>query len=163
MLLWNRLWRDEAGVVLSAEAVMVGTVGVLGVVAGLSTLSHAVDDELKEVAFAIRSLDQSYAYNGHSSCSAWTAGSYYFQPKVETALADLCGRGEADVKAIQDRVDAYRKQTDSSSTPVEKPKPQIKPEKKKKAKKATVQIDESAAPQPGSNDLPADATAETPL
>ena len=70
----RKLWYDEGGVVLSAEVVMVGTVAVLGTIVGLSTVSTAVDQEMKEFAGAIRSLDQSYGYVGHQSCRAWTAG-----------------------------------------------------------------------------------------
>lgn len=163
MLLWKRLWNDEAGVVLSAEAVLLGTVGVLGAVAGLSTISHAVDGELRDVGFAIRSLDQSYCYHGHSSCVAWTAGSYYFQPKVETALADLGAQSEADVKAIQARVDAYRKQTDSTAQPESNPSDQPQKKAKKKRMRKGVKVDESSSPQPVPNDLPAQGAAASPL
>lgn len=141
MRLWNRLWRDQSGAVLSAEVVLLGTVGVLGVTAGLSTVSHAVDAELKEVGFAIRSLDQSYGYCGHQSCCAWTAGSYYAQPNVKDSLVDLGTQGEADAAAIRDRVDSVRQrlETQTESTP---------------------RIDERA-PAPLPNDLPQPGSAPT--
>jgi hypothetical protein len=108
MRLWKRLWSDEAGAVLTAEVVLVGTVAVLGVVVGLNQAATAVDEELKEFAGAIRSLDQSYGYVGHQSCRAWSAGSYYRQPDVQTALAELCGEGPANIALIQQQVDAQR-------------------------------------------------------
>jgi hypothetical protein len=108
MQLFQKLWQDERGVVLSAEVVMLGTLGVMGAVVGLNAASTAVDEELKEFAGAIRSLDQSYGYMGHQSCRAWTAGSYYRQQDVQQSLTDLCGNADADVRAIQRHVDTQR-------------------------------------------------------
>ena len=108
MALWNDLWDDEAGAVLTAEAVLIGTVAILGGVVGLSQAATAVDEELKEFAQAIRSLDQSYGYVGHRSCRAWSAGSYYRQPDVRVALQELCGEGTPDLVSIQQQVDAQR-------------------------------------------------------
>lgn len=119
----KKLWQDEAGVVLSAEAVLLGTVGVLGTVVGLSTVSTAVDLELKEFAGAIRSLDQSYGYVGHQSCRAFTAGSYYRQQDVQQSLTDLCATGDTDVLAIQKHVDMYR----ATHLPAVPPKPAAAP------------------------------------
>ncbi len=141
MSLCKRLWQDESGVVLSAEAVLVGTVGVLGAVVGLSTVSNAVDAELKEVGFAIRSLDQSYGYYGHQSCNAWTAGSYYIQPKIEDSMVDLGTRSEADAAAIRDRVNGVRERLEKQTAPAPR-------------------IDERT-PAPLPNDLPQPEPAET--
>lgn len=104
----KRLWSDEDGLVLSAEVVTVGTLGVLGAVVGLNAASTAVDQELKEFAGAIRSLDQSYGYVGHQSCRAWTAGSCYRQQDVQQSLADLCSDGAADLQAIENHVKSQR-------------------------------------------------------
>lgn len=113
----KKLMLDETGLVLSAESVMIGTVGVLGAVVGLNMVTTSVDAELKEMAFAIRSLDQSYGYVGHQSCHAWSAGSYYRQPDVNKSLAELCAQGDADVNAIIKKVDAQRKATAVPATP----------------------------------------------
>lgn len=153
MSLFRKLWHDEAGVILSAEAVLVGTVGVIGVVAGLSTISHAIDGELRDTAFAIRSLDQSYYYRGHVGCHSWTAGSCFIQRPVQESLIDIGRQSDADVQAIQQEIDAYRKQTDGSVQPEEKSTKPMKPTKKKKAKKGPT-IDESTL-QLEPNDLPA--------
>ena len=129
MQLLKDLWNDECGVVLSAEVVMVGTLGVLGAVVGLNAASTAVDQELKEFAGAIRSLDQSYCYSGHQSCRAWTAGSCYRQQDVQQSLADLCGDGTADIKAIERQVETQRslhvpaKSDPETNAPVTKPIP----------------------------------------
>lgn len=87
--LLRQLWQDEAGYVLSAEAVTVGTVGVLGATVGVGAMSEAVNKELTETAYAIRSLDQSYCIPAQQGCGSWTAGSCYTQPDVEQARADL--------------------------------------------------------------------------
>jgi Flp pilus assembly pilin Flp len=57
----NSLWNDEAGFVVSSELALVSTVGVLGMVAGLSEASNNVNGELQDVGAAFGSLDQSYA------------------------------------------------------------------------------------------------------
>ena len=108
MTVWQQLWADEAGAVLTAEAVMVGSVAVIGSVVGLSAASSAVNAEMTEMASAIRSLDQSYLIQGRKSCGAWTAGSYYIQPRVEQSLQELCGEGELDVVRAREEIDAER-------------------------------------------------------
>ncbi len=148
MQLAKELWQDEHGLILSAEAVTVGTLGVLGAVVGLNMASTAVDAELKEFAFAIRSLDQSYGFVGHQSCRAWSAGSSYRQQDVQVSLQELCADGSTDIRAIHDHVDAQRRlqlppaphpQADDGSvdslTPNEIPVPVIKPDKSKSAGK----------------------------
>jgi len=112
MNLLNRLWRDEAGVLLSTEAVVVGTVGVVGLTAGASALSTAVNEELKDVAFAIRSLDQSYQIPGQKGCGAWTAGSCYQQEPVKESLREL-QKEIQEVEAEEERQEKrLRKQLD---------------------------------------------------
>ena len=56
MTFLTQLWNDE----VSAEMVTIGTLGVLGATAGLSLTADAVNEELADVARAIRSSDQSY-------------------------------------------------------------------------------------------------------
>ena len=82
----HALLRDESGAVLSSELVMVGTVGVVGATVGLSALKESVNQELVDVAKAVRSLDQSYCIEGTKGCGAWTAGSSFQQEPVEKSL-----------------------------------------------------------------------------
>lgn len=86
--------RDESGAVLSAEAALLGTLGVLGAVVGVNLFAGAVNDELRDVSYSFRSLDQSYSVAGHSSPTAWTAGSGYTQEPVDVSLAKLRDREE---------------------------------------------------------------------
>jgi hypothetical protein len=89
MKLLNELWNDEAGSVVSAELVLLGTLGVVGVGVGAAAIGNSAEDELGEIAYSIRSLDQSYRVNGFHGCGAWTAGSFYTQPPVEESLKQL--------------------------------------------------------------------------
>jgi hypothetical protein len=123
----SEFWKDDSGAILTAEAVMVGTVGVLGSVVGLNMAANAVDAELKEVASAIRSLDQSYGFVGRAGCGGWTAGSYYHQQPVSQALAELCGSVPADPQSIKDQVDAHRKATDGGVAPGTDASPTLTP------------------------------------
>ena len=110
--------------ILSAEMVTVGTVGVLGAIVGLNAASTAVDAEMKEMAGAIRSLDQSYGYVGHRGCGAWTAGSYYRQQDVALSLAELSADGSMDTETIRQQVDAQRK---GHLPPAPQPQPHVEP------------------------------------
>lgn len=89
MNLLRDLWNDEMGAILSAEMVTVGTVAVLGTTVGLGTLGTAVNDELVDVAKGIRSLDQSYSFQGFTGRRGWTAGSAFIQRPVAESLAEL--------------------------------------------------------------------------
>lgn len=94
MTLLKRLWKDECGLILSAEMVTIGTLGVIGVTAGLSMTADAVNEELVDLAKAFRSLDQSYCVSGFqgSHCNggqAFTAGSSFQQEAVEESLSRI--------------------------------------------------------------------------
>lgn len=96
--------RDDGGAVLSAEAVLLGTVGILGATVGLNLLAGSVNDELRDVAYGFRSLDQSYSVAGHCSCTAWTAGSCFRQEPVEVSLAAMRVREQQLRKQYADAV-----------------------------------------------------------
>ena len=63
----NKLFRDESGVIISAELALVLTIAVLAMVVGLSEVAVAVNTELNDISNAIGALDQSYSYTGFSS------------------------------------------------------------------------------------------------
>ncbi len=79
----KQLWRDEAGVILSAELVLVGTILVIGMLVGLVELQCAVVGELSDLGDALGNLDQSYQTSGitsfksHGRIKAATAGAWY--------------------------------------------------------------------------------------
>lgn len=77
MMMWKRLWQDDAGFVVSAELVLVGTILVLGVVVGLNAVRNSVTNELADVAAAIDSTNQSYNYSSLVGHAALTLGSEF--------------------------------------------------------------------------------------
>lgn len=68
--LLNQLIRDQRGMILSSEVVLVGTILVLGSIVGLAAVSHAVTHELNDVANAYR------ANNGYSGRGPQTGSGY---------------------------------------------------------------------------------------
>ena len=63
----RQLLNDEAGFIVSAELVLVATILVIGMIVGLSSVQHAVVQELNDVGDAIGSLNQSYLFSGFSA------------------------------------------------------------------------------------------------
>lgn len=57
-------WMDESGFVISAELVLVLTIGVLSMIVGLHEVSVAVNTELNDLSNAFGALNQSFAYCG---------------------------------------------------------------------------------------------------
>jgi Flp pilus assembly pilin Flp len=60
----NALWNDENGFVVSAELVLVMTIGVLAMIVGLHSVSKSVVQELNDVASAFGAIDQSFCFGG---------------------------------------------------------------------------------------------------
>ena len=57
----NKLFRDESGVIISAELALVLTIAVLAMVVGLSEVAVAVNTELNDISNAVGSLNQSFS------------------------------------------------------------------------------------------------------
>ncbi len=79
MKVLHRIWKDEAGFVVSTELVLIATILVIGMVVGLATVRNAVVQELGDVAMAIGNINQSYQYTGVTgrANSSATAGSFF--------------------------------------------------------------------------------------
>lgn len=58
---------DEAGVVLSAEIVLVATILVLGMIVGLVEVQSALVAELSDLSTAVGNMDQSFSTSGYAS------------------------------------------------------------------------------------------------
>ncbi len=70
------LWNDECGFVISAELVLVMTIGVLAMIVGLNAVAKSVVMKLNDISNAIGAIDQSYYYKGlQKRHHAWVAGS----------------------------------------------------------------------------------------
>ena len=124
MNVFKKLWTDEAGVIMSAETVMLGTMGVLAVTAGVGTMTTAVNGELNEMGMAFRSFDQSFSVpgfrtslgggsgagsgsssggqaglSGSGSGQSGTMGSSFTQPSAVQARAQLQMQFQTSVQA----------------------------------------------------------------
>lgn len=71
---FQRFMRDESGLVITAELIMIITIAVISLSAGWGAVASMLAEELEDVANSVGSLDQSYSYNaisapGHASCS----------------------------------------------------------------------------------------------
>ncbi|MEO2024736.1 MAG: hypothetical protein ABGZ23_02515 [Fuerstiella sp.] len=60
----NTFWKDEEGVILSAEIVLLGTILVLGMIVGLVEVQSAVVAEMSDLGDAIGNMNQSYQTPG---------------------------------------------------------------------------------------------------
>ncbi|MCH8828457.1 MAG: hypothetical protein IID45_02655 [Planctomycetes bacterium] len=59
-------WKDERGFVISAELVLVLTIGVLGMIVGLNSVASSINSEMNDISSAFGAIDQSYQYWGMS-------------------------------------------------------------------------------------------------
>lgn len=104
------LLNDEAGFIISAELVLVMTIGVLAMVVGLTAVRDSVVHEMNDISHAIGAVSQSYGTNGLvKSCQngkphAWTQGFGFNDHKDECdchviQLVDVCGKNDPSTGA----------------------------------------------------------------
>ncbi len=89
----RQFWGDERGFVLSTEAILIGTILLIGSIVGLVTLRDQVVQELGDVGAALGNLNHSYHFeefrtDRHGHC--FVAGSS-FRDK-----SDFCEKGDQD-------------------------------------------------------------------
>ncbi|WP_437201724.1 hypothetical protein [Planctomicrobium sp. SH664] len=89
MQLWRELLNDEAGVVPSSEAVVVGGVAIAGATVGLPALANSEHNQLQVGSVRIRSLDQGHSIAGRKTANAWSTGSDYLQNPVAETIAEF--------------------------------------------------------------------------
>ena len=80
----QKLWNDNAGFVVSIELILIATIAVIGLIAGMTAVRDGVVSELSDVAGSVQDLNQSYTFNGVTGHSASTAGSSF------TDSTDFC-------------------------------------------------------------------------
>ena len=68
---------DDAGFILSAELVLILTIGVLAMVVGLNAIAKSVVQELNDVAQGVGSVNQSFYYRGLKGHKGYVPGSNY--------------------------------------------------------------------------------------
>jgi hypothetical protein len=70
----RKFWNDETGFIVSAELVLISTICVIGLIAGMVEVQWAVVGELNDVSDAIGSLNQSYQFAGFTSTKVHGTG-----------------------------------------------------------------------------------------
>ncbi|MBL8826775.1 MAG: hypothetical protein JNM18_07290 [Planctomycetaceae bacterium] len=85
----RRLWKEEAGAIVSAEIMLIASILVIGVIVGLKSVRDSVVTELADVAQALANVDQSYSYSGTAGHHAFTAGGFFAD------LPDFCDQAGA--------------------------------------------------------------------
>jgi len=66
--------QSEDGFLLSSESLLLGTIAVLGLLVGITSVRDSVVQELGDFAQAIGLLNQSYSFAGVSDASGLTQG-----------------------------------------------------------------------------------------
>ena len=76
--IFTNLLNDEAGFIVSAELVLVATIGVLSLIVGLSEVAFNINQELEDVGSAFGSINQTYQYNGVAGSKGKAEGSAFW-------------------------------------------------------------------------------------
>lgn len=90
MKTFTQFWADERGFVVSSELVLIATIVVIGLLAGLTTLRDQVALEMGDMANAIGAVRQGYSYSGVTAHTSSTAGARF----IDTS--DFCERVVGD-------------------------------------------------------------------
>lgn len=85
--LYTQLLNDETGFIVSAELILIATIGVLSLVVGLTEISVAINEELEDVACAFGAINQSFCFRGLAGCNGHVAGSR-FHDNVDSCDCD---------------------------------------------------------------------------
>lgn len=86
----GQLIRDQRGMILSSEVVLVGTILVLGSIVGLAAVSHAVTNELNDVANAYRA-NNCFSGGDHSESGRWDGTSSGYQITDSVGVPEMAG------------------------------------------------------------------------
>lgn len=99
------LLEDEAGFIISAELVLVMTIGVLAMVVGLTAVRDAVTHEMNDVSHAVGAVSQSYNVTGLHKERNWgqvhaCVDGFGFNDDADECdcnvieLVDVCGKND---------------------------------------------------------------------
>ena len=92
---WRRLRQDEQGTLVSAEGVLLATLVLVGMIAGLTALRECVVSELSDLGGSIQDFNQGYSYNGVTGSSATMAGSRFSDATdIADDHGDIVGQGD---------------------------------------------------------------------
>ena len=91
----SRLANDENGFIVSAELVLVATIGVLALGVGLAEVSNNINQELEDVGAAFAQVNQSYEFRMSSGTKGDMSDSRFLDHNDE-------GESEWDITCDQD-------------------------------------------------------------
>ena len=103
----RKLFNDENGFVLSAELVLVLTIGVLGMVVGLASVRDSINSELVDLSDAFGAVNQSYNVVGNSKATLVAAtnhgevGGFGLNDDADDCdcksltITEVCGKNDA--------------------------------------------------------------------
>ena len=75
--IFTQLLNDESGFIVSAELVMIATLGILVLTVGLSEVAWNVNQELQDVGRAFGSMNQSFSAQGQNGYRGNNGGSSF--------------------------------------------------------------------------------------
>jgi hypothetical protein len=64
----RNLWNDDLGFILSAELVLILTLGVLAMIVGIHAVAKSINQELIDIADSFGAMDQSWSVQGFTYC-----------------------------------------------------------------------------------------------
>ncbi len=73
----EQVWLDDRGFIVSVELILIATIMLIGLLAGMTAIRDSVLSELSDVAGAVQDMNQSYRLYGVQGHSASTAGMDY--------------------------------------------------------------------------------------
>jgi hypothetical protein len=81
---WQELWLDTDAFIVSSELILIGTILVIGMLVGMTSVRDQVVQEVRDVAAAMSKTVQSYSFAGITGHTASTGGSVFGD------LGDFC-------------------------------------------------------------------------
>ena len=92
----HKFCRDENGFIVSTDALLFGTILVLGTLVGLVALRDKLVQELGDVGAALGNLNQSYSVEGFDCPDGFVAGSSFADKSDVCELGDDEGSDNGD-------------------------------------------------------------------
>ena len=97
----RNFWKDECGFIVSSELVLIATICVIGLIAGLVEIQWAVVGELNDVSDALGSLNQTYQFAGFTSVKQFGTGGNRIKGQVAGSLfvdtVDECDNNQCTI------------------------------------------------------------------
>lgn len=95
--MWYQFWNDEEGFILSTEAILLGTLVVIGVIVGLAEVRNSVVQELGDFSQAVAWLSQTFQYTSVDSTNVAgdiaTSGSTFIDSDDDQMMSSVAANG----------------------------------------------------------------------